>query len=337
MKFISVNGSEVKSALSLLWRLFWLLLAIGFVCRPGYTQDGGDLERLSITSNLVNLNVSVYALKPEVNVQGLTVNDFTVIDNGEPRQISFFESSSTPFDLTLLLDLSGSTNDKIDLIKKSCARFVEAARPTDRIGVSVFTTEVRVVSPLTTDRQSLLSQIKKIKKFDKDKRGTNFWDALYSSLTEQAGHDPQQRRRAIVVITDGVDNALPDVVGDGSTITFKGLVEAIQRSNTTILPIYLDTEEEEVRAYRATAKTYELARMSLIYIAQESGGIVYKAEALEKLNSVYETVIRDLGTIYSIGYQPTAEAKPGEWRHVEVKINGRTELLARTKRGYYAK
>src|SRR5258707_15298872 len=111
-------------------RLSLLSLLLGVICSPAvFCQGADDSERVSINSNLVNLAVSVFSRKPGERAQDLKQNDFAVIDQGQLQQISFFEGTSAPFDLVLLLHLSGSTRYKLVLIKNSCARFVMAARP----------------------------------------------------------------------------------------------------------------------------------------------------------------------------------------------------------------
>jgi VWFA-related protein len=289
-------------------------------------------DTITIDTGLVDLNVSVFSRNAKTPVGELQQKDFVVLENGEPEEISFFAAASAPFDLVLLIDLSGSTADKLDLIKKSAKRFVEAARPTDRIGIVSFTNTPQVVSGLTADRALLFERIKKI---EKPRGGTNFWDALYFVLKGMLGQ--ASRRSAVIVMTDGVDNALPGVAGDGSAVTFEELVEAVRRSESIVLPVYLDTEREMINQRRATELSYLYARRELAQLAAESGSLVYQARKLEDLKGVYEQVIRDLGTVYSIGYRPKNTERNGSWRSVTVQLLGRPDLAARTKRGYYAK
>ena len=310
-----------------------LLLLVLFPV-AGICQGTDDSERVSVNSNLVNLTVSVFGKKPGQRVETLKQIDFEVLDQGQLQQISFFETTAAPFDLVLLIDLSGSTKDKLGLIKKSCVRFVKAARPIDRIGVVTFTAETTVVSPLTDDRSALIKQINAIKK---PLGGTSFWDALAFVLDEVIAKRDVRRRSAIIAMTDGVDNALPDVPGDGSKISFISLIEKLRATETTILPIYLDTEEEEVRYDGIPRHAYELARKSLAILAGQSGGIEYRANKLKDLDGVYNSVIADLGNVYSVGYQPPGESKSGEWHNVQVQIVNRPELAARTRPGYIAK
>ena len=108
-------------------------------------------------------------------------------------------------------------------------------------------------------------------------------------------------------------------------------------SDAIVIPIYLDTEREMVKKRLATENSYAIARQQLAELAGESGSLLYQARKIEDLNGVYEQVIRDLGTVYSIGYHPTNKERDGSWRTVSVRLINHPELAARTRRGYYAK
>ncbi|HEX8494485.1 MAG TPA: VWA domain-containing protein [Pyrinomonadaceae bacterium] len=300
-------------------------------------QAQESIETIRVETELVDLNVSVFGRAAQRAIGELQQKDFLIYENGAPQEIAFFAPAATPFDLVLLLDLSGSTVDKLDLVRKSARRFVEAARPTDRIGIVTFTNDPTIVSPLTFDRAELLARIKKIKK---PEGGTKFWDALRFVMERMFERKTvEQRRSAIVVMTDGVDNALPDVPGDGSTTDYRQLLNAVRESDAIVLPIYLDTEAEMIRDRRwfGIESTFAIARQQLAQLATESGSILYRARRVEDLNGVYEQVIRDLGMVYSIGYNPTNKQRDGSWRAVSVKLANRPELAARTRRGYFAR
>jgi VWFA-related protein len=298
-------------------------------------QTPEAIDTLRIDTELVNLNVSVFSRDISRIAPSLDQRHFTVFENGLPQEISFFASAQAPFDLVLLLDLSGSTADKIDLIRKSSKHFVEAARPGDRLAILTFTTEVRAVSLLTQDREVLKKRIDQI---EKPKGGTNLWDALrfvFEHVLSQSR--AENRRSAIVVMTDGVDNALPDIAGDGSATSFDEMMKIVENSDSIVVPIYLDTEQETIKKRQATPQTFELARKCLAQFADETGNLMYRARRVKDLDGVYEQVIRDLSMVYSIGYRPTNRTRDGAWRAVTVQLLEHPELAARSKRGYYAK
>jgi VWFA-related protein len=297
-------------------------------------QTPESIETLRIDTDLVNLSVSVFNHNSSNTVTPLEQKDFAISENGEPQEILFFASGETPFDLVLLLDLSGSTVDKIDLIRKSSKRFVDAARPSDRIAILAFAADIQVVARLSSDHAALKKSIDDI---ERPGGGTNFWDALRFVMEHVLGQSRvENRRSAVVVMTDGVDNALPGVFGDGSATSFEDLLKLLQRSDAIVLPIYLDTEKEADK--RGMLKdAYALARQQLALLAAESGNVIYQARKVKDLEGVYEQVMRDLSTVYSIGYRPTNRVRDGSWRGITVQLLGHSDLAVRAKRGYYGK
>lgn len=297
------------------------------------TVDTNDTVR--VDTDLVDLNVTVFSHDPQRGVGALEQKDFTVVEDGVDQEISLFASAEAPFDLVLLIDLSASTKDKLNLIRKSATSFVDAARPTDRIAILTFTDKLEVVSPLTFEREDLKSRIKKMQK---PFGGTNFWDALRFVVETMLNPDRTERRSAVVMMTDGVDNALPDVPGEGSRIGFDDLLRMVGSSDSILIPIYLDTEREMIHERRIySAHAYQMARQQLDLLASESGSKVYYARKVEDLKDSYQQVIRDLGTVYSIGYRPSNKKRDGSWRSIKVELKVRPDLAARARRGYFAR
>ena len=291
--------------------------------------DPGDV--IKTETSLVNLNVSVFNNKLKTFVGSLTKDDFQVQEDGKEQAVTYFASTDVPFDLVLLIDLSGSTSEKRDLIKKSTLRFIEAARSTDRLAIVTFSDEPAVISPLTLDRAQLTASVANME----GGGGSHVWDAVKFALDQVIGPKTPDRRRAIVLMSDGVDGALMHYGPyRGSTTTFADLLDQVRGTDTLIVPIYLDTEDSSYGGY--AKEEYENARRTLNLLAQESGGNYYKARKLSDLNGVYEQVINDLGKVYSLGYQPTNPARDGSWRWVQVSIVNHPELVARARPGYYA-
>jgi Ca-activated chloride channel homolog len=291
------------------------------------------VDTIRIDSDLVNLQVSVLSHDPLKPPTYLQQRDFKVLDDGSPQEITFFAAADAPFDLVLLLDLSSSTSKKLKLIRKSSKRFVEASRPLDRIAVITFTDDIQIISPLTSDHKELLRAIDDI---ERPEGGTSFWDALRYVYEAVLRPGQSSRRSAVVVMTDGVDNALPDVGGVGSRTSFEELANLAARSEAIIFPVFLDTEAEEVKSHRAPASAYVSSRAQLAQLAESSGTVVHRASKLSDLESVYEQIIRDLGTVYSIGYRPVNNQRDGKWHQISVGLVDRPDLTARTRNGYYS-
>ena len=299
----------------------------------GIAASQDPVETIRIDTDLVDLKVSVLGFDPKAPVPLLDTRDFLVIEDGVPQEITFFAAADAPFDLVLLLDLSGSNSKNLKMIRNSAKRFVDAARDIDRIAIVTFTDRPALYSSFSLDRRKLK---KTIDEMDEAVGGTNFWDSMDYVLKDLIPQDAG-RRSAIVVMTDGIDNALPDVPGPGSKLTFEGLIARIRDSETIVFPIYLDTEEENVKRYHVPRAAYAQARAQLSQMAVVCGTPMYQARQLSDLDAVYAQVVRDLSTVYSIGYRPTNKTLDGKWRSVEVHLIKRSDLFARTKRGYYAK
>src|SRR5262249_32465625 len=187
------------------YRLRYLLaiaiLVLAFSCPSSADAQTTESEdTIRIDTDLVNLSVNVLSKNPSQPVTAIQQREFAVFEDGAPQAISFFASAETPFDLVLLLDLSGSTSNKIGLIRKSSKRFVDAARPGDRIAVVTFSSEVKVISTLNPDHEGLKEKIDHI---ERPGGGTNFWDALRFVLEHILSQSrAEHRRSAIVVMTD---------------------------------------------------------------------------------------------------------------------------------------
>lgn len=282
-------------------------------------------------TNLVSLNVSVFNNKSKTFVGSLAKEDFRVLENNQEQAVTYFASTDMPFDLVLLIDLSGSTMDKRDLIRKSTLRFIEAARPTDRVAIVTFSHTVNVLSPLTLDRVQLAASVGTME----ETGGSNVWDAIKFALDNVVGTKSLERRRAVVLMSDGLDGALMSPgTSNGSQTPFRDLLEQVRQTDTLIVPIFLDTEEDYGNPWQKSQ--YQNARNTLDLLARESGGTYYRARKLSDLNGVYEQVINDLGKVYSIGYKPTNTKRDGSWRWVQVAVANRPDLVARTRPGYYA-
>lgn len=295
----------------------------------GSYVDPGDVIR--VDTNLVSLNVSVFNSKSKTFVGSLTKDDFRVFEDGQEQTVTYFASTDVPFDLVLLVDLSGSTAEKRDLIKKSTLRFIEAARPGDRLSIVTFSDQTNVISPLTLDREQLKASVANMNGLG----GSNVWDAVKFVLDNVIGPKTLERRRAVVLMSDGVDGALSRFgSARGSTIPFADLLEQVRQSDTLIVPIYLDTEDSMGGGFMAGE--YENARRTLNLLALESGGSYYKAKKINDLNGVYEQVINDLGKVYSLGYKPTNPARDNTWRNVKISIVNHEDLVTRARPGYYA-
>jgi VWFA-related protein len=289
-------------------------------------------DAIVLNSSLVSLNVSVTNRSGSA-LANLSKGDFDVFENGELQKIEFFAPSSAPFNLVLVLDLSGSIQDKLNLVKSAASKFLDVIGTNDKVAVLTFTDQVRVVSPLSSNRDLVRKRIKTI---DQATGGTAFYEAMWFAIVDTL-RGTQGQRNAVVVMTDGVDSSLDRFDPLPSRVSYNQLARRLEESDALVFPIYLDTEFDEVfKGGRSSSESYAIARMQLERLAEITGGQSFRAETADDLSGVYKQVAAAIRTIYSVGYYPIRSERDGSFHRVRVAVN-RPDAAVRTRRGYYAK
>jgi VWFA-related protein len=302
--------------------------------KPPTLPDPNDppvADVIKIDSRLVNLNVRVTDSAGK-SIPNLSQADFQIFENNIEQQVVRFEPVTSPVSVVLLLDASGSTKEHWKIIKKAAKKFIETLSPNTPIAVAAFTRKFMVICDFSCDRQTLKQRIDKAKNLSS---GTAFYDATWSTLN--LFKEVKEQRKAIVMMTDGVDNSLSDEDYEPKH-PFDEVFARISQDEITIYPIYFDTEYQvTVRMHGSdTHESYVTAREQLKRIADETGGTLFKADRAEDLDGVYQRVASELQTLYSVSYNPADKNYDGNWRNVGVKVK-QGAAMARTKRGFYAR
>jgi VWFA-related protein len=300
----------------------------------GTPEEISDGDVIRVDAQLASVNVSVIDRGTNRGIVGLRRQDFRLFEDGVEQQIAQFESSAAPFNLILLIDLSGSTSDVVDLIRTAAIHFVEAARPFDRFSVITFAGTQVVVSPFTTDRALLRDRINGIAPA---KGGTKLYDSIAFGIEQGFKDLKASGRNAIVLLSDGLDSTLPNVEGEGSVKPYNEVLRAAQEFDGVLYTIWVDTQIwEPTSPNEIQNDTYDLAAYRMEDLATAGGGVFYEVVKLEDLAGVYDRVVADLGTVYTLAYRPSNKARDAKWRSVTVSVN-RPNTVARGKRGYYAR
>jgi VWFA-related protein len=311
------------------------------------TTAAPERDVLRLEARLVNLNVKATDRNGNA-LSDLKKGDFEIYEDGERQAVAYFEPLSARINLVLLLDMSGSTQRKRDVMIKAARGFIDSLAQGDRIAICAFTRRFVVISEFSTDKKLLKKRLDKVKKIQ---GGTAYYDAMWATLDLLDHVD--ESRKAIVVLTDGVDNSLLKSDDYESTEhTFEDLMSRVAEEDATIYPIQLNTaprlqiwdadaeDEDRVKRLRARfaekIRPYEVAGEQLQAISDQTAGILFKADDERDLEGVYKRVAAELHLLYSLAYAPTRSTHHGEFRKVTVTVK-RTGAVARTRRGYYAR
>ncbi len=275
-------------------------------------------ETLKIDSTLVTIPVSV--IDPDGKyLLNLAQKDFKLYEEDTPQEITNFASIAVPVNLVLMIDTSRSTKFKIEDIQRAAVSFVEQLRPTDRVMVVSFDDKVRVQSEFTSDRNTLKQAIAKTK----TGTGTKLYEAINLVMNQKLS--AVQGRKAIVLFTDGVDTE--SKYGAGKQSMFD-----VEKNEVIVYPIQYDTmadvaallndknEPQKLVTSQPTTEEFLLATRYLRGLALRSGGRVHQAETLTNVNEAFALIAEELRHQYSLGYYPSQEGRPGEFRRVRVEV-----------------
>jgi Ca-activated chloride channel homolog len=162
---------------------------------------------------------------------GLNKQNFAVREDGKAQKVDDFSAMESPFSVVLLIDTSRSTIRKLTAIQKAAETFIKQLQPRDRVMVVTFDDRINVISDFTGD----VSTLRKAIKAAKPGYSTRLYDAINFAIKEKL--DKVQGRKAIVVLTDGVDTA-------SKQATFDSTVNLIAGSGVISYAIQYETRND---------------------------------------------------------------------------------------------
>jgi len=284
------------------------------------SQQQGSVFRSG--SALVALNVTVQD-DGQKYIGGLQSTDFAVFEDGVKQNVRFFESTSVPIDLIMLIDQSSSMSDKLDVVHEAAAGFLRTLRDVDRGAVVGFADRVSVLQPLTSDRALLEQAVRGTTA----KGSTSLNNAVYIALKQfaQSAHgDGAVRRQAIVVLSDGEDTS--------SLVTFDDVLTLARKTGVNIYTVGLESKYAAAHP-PAGRKYFSDADLSMKQLARETGGLSFFPKP-DDLRGVYGSIASELASQYSIGYVPANTRPDGRFRRIVVQVVTRPALHPRTRQGY---
>ena len=354
--FLSRTAAFVGHFSRLLLCVLILNAGVSALAQP---QDPEDVVRTDVS--LVQLNVGVVDPQGRA-VTSLSRNDFTVYEDGVKQPILHFEPTHAPFSLVLLLDMSGSTISFRPQLKQAALRFLDALAPEDRVAVIQFNAKIKMLEDFTTKRRNTAYAIE----LAEGAGQTHLYDALGYALKELGKEG--QRRKAIVVLTDGLDtelrsadralvaNAQTDAeaiaaIDANASAALNTVLASADRHNVTIYPLALPSGDPKRLPSIAKAAgvasplppdpiimgIYSAARTRLQSLASRTGGKLNEIQRLDQMARLYVDVAAHLRSLYTVAYQPVSGLKrDGKWHEIRIEVS-HPALTARTRPGYYSR
>lgn len=280
--------------------------------RPAFTFRGGV--------EVIRVSLSVTDHKRRL-VRDLSASDFAVYEDGVRQQLSYFSPEPLPLSVSLLIDGSSSMgrSSKLQVAQRAGTRFVQMLRPEDVAEIVQFNDSMTVLQDFTSDRLALEAALRSTRASG----STGLRNAVYVTLKHlsRQGVPEAPRRRAIVVLSDGVDTT--------SLVDEDQVLELARQADAAIYVITLTVSQVE------HARTLEKAGYFLGTLARVSGGEAFYPRTLGELEDIYARVSEELRSQYTLGYVSRSDRQDGRWRQIQVLSPSRRNLLLRHKLGYY--
>jgi len=308
---------------------------------------GQDDDPIRVDSSIVRLNVGV------VDGRGRPITtlgraNFSVFEDGVKQEVSRFEATTAPFSVVMLLDMSGSTKSYRPNIKLSASRFLDALSPDDRVAVIEFYSKFRMLNDFTSNKNVAAQSIE----LANGQGDTDLYKAINFALEKLSKET--NRRKAIVVLTDGVDtearnedrkflsnkqpNEMPIAIKAEENDELVRLLSRADQQAVTIYPLALPTGDPKRLADPTPMQfaMFNASRKRLQLIADRTGGTLNAINRLEEMGKLYALVAAELRTLYTVEYSPANTKRDGKWRALSVTVDS-PDLIARTRQGYFAK
>ena len=246
-------------------------------------------------------------------VTDLTRDDFEVLDNGRPQEITIFDNEVRPFTAVVMLDTSISMTHRLDDLFAGAEQFLLRLLPHDTAMVGGFNDKIEFSTGFSSDRNSLISALKNLDYGNE----THLYDALHASLDQLEG---VETRKVILLFTDGADF--------GSRQSSGKALERARDAEVMIYGIGLETEFFNGQSVVRSKPDSILNRF-----ANETGGGYFDLKRNSDLGSAFTRIAQELRSQYLLGFSPAT--LDGKVHKLEVRLK-RPGLKARSRRSYVA-
>src|SRR5438093_10867247 len=249
--------------------------------------------KLNVNVDLTEIHVSVTDEKDRP-IGNLTKENFSGFENQTEQKLSVFKHEDFPVSLGLVIDNSRSMEPRKERLDAAALSFVRKSNPEDETFIVHFDDTARLDRDFTDSIPLLEESLASATPYGQ----TAIYDALILALDHM--HYSRQPKKAILLMTDGVDNS--------SKHTLSEAVQATQQSHVAVYTVGLPS-----------ASGGQKAEASLIRIAEASGGRAFFPSTVDEARADMERVARDLREQYTLGYVPSNPSRSGQWRSVRVK------------------
>ena len=246
-------------------------------------------------------------------VPGLEQTEFTILDNGKPQEITFFQNDVQPFTVVVMMDYSASMTANLDRLAAAAEQFILRLLPADKGQVGAFSDKIQFSGEFTSDRDDLIFALKDLQ-FGNPTRLYDAIDASIDMLKDVEG------RKVVLAFTDGDDTASRVGMGD--------VLDHARDQEVMIYAVGMESEFFNGQRMTRTRPDRGLRRL-----AEETGGGYFELKKADDLGPTFSRVAQELHSQYTLGFSPTVLDNKEHKLVVRMKDSG---MNARARRTYIA-
>ncbi len=309
---------------------------------------------LRVDVPVVSLDVSVTDADGRP-VVGLDRDDFEILEDGKPRPIQYFSASTAPYHAYLLVDASGSTENKWPLMQQAVEAFVGALEPEDQVSIGLFGHVHTRMSEWNDPRSKTLGALEPAMTLGPIAGTSEVYAAIRDVLDDR--FDGIRERKALIVLTDGRDTSFyqevirrNEVPGIEDDERFQSLADDVSRIGVPIYIVAVNTDRNRETnilggdEYRNLEILYPGSGLPDAYlqgvrermeeVAKVSGGRVLYPASLEDLRVPFREIAETLSRAYSLGYVPEDETSETGRREIGVRVRGAGWIVRQSRTAY---
>jgi Ca-activated chloride channel homolog len=300
--------------------------------KPGPVRQGAQADEqpregaqdiIKLDTELVLLDVTVIDQNNNP-VYTLAKDDFSVFEDKVKQEIDNVSREEVPISMGLVIDTSGSMRSKLQTVTDAGLKLIRQMKGSDEAFIAQFKLESELVTDYTRDQKELEEGLGELY----TSGGTALLDAIIATA-DYSSEKGKQRRKALVVITDGLER--------NSSVKEREVMEAIKENEVQVYLVGFISEDEPQGLFnRSPAKK---AKELLTRLAEDSGGRAYFPKEVSEMGAIAAQIGKDLRTQYVVSYYPSNQSRDGKFRTVKVTVTPKDtrKLIARTRQGYYAR
>ena len=301
------------------------LTLAGMPWAPLAAAQREEAGKIHVDVNLVLVEATVKNNAGQV-MDGLTMKDFQVSEDGVPQTVSHFSRDQLPLAVALVVDLSASIEPFLRPLRYATQTALRTLKPEDQVALFTFATHVDRKVDLTRDKREVSDQIE----FFSSGGSTNINGAIYEAAQYLREDALSSARRVIILVSDNVPT-------DEGGVSAQQVEDAVLEADSAVYDLKIPGRNPV--AAQMAAKMG--GKMNVKKLTANTGGEIFDVEKEGSLYIAFEALIQRLKTRYTVGYSPSNSVRNGAFHKLEVRLTpghgapGKDYSIL-SKRGYYA-